>query len=121
MPPAEEGVLSEHGCVPQFVRSSPTQVLGGGCTLSGGPGITLVRYLSGLTCFLRGLFLLISRACETLGKGGPKSVDLSANVLPFLVINLAYLISASRLTRAQPGCWPPDLALYPLHYYVKKI
>ena len=63
----------------------------------------------------------ISRACETLGRGGPKSVDLSANVLPFLVINLAYLISASWLTRTQPRCWPPDLALYLLHYCVKKI
>ena len=41
---------------------------------------------------------LIRRACETTGRGGFKSVDLSANVFPFMVMNFAYLISASRLT-----------------------
>jgi len=43
---------------------------------------------------------LVSRACETLySVASPKCVDLSANVLPFLVIQFAYLISASRLAR----------------------
>jgi len=37
-----------------------------------------------------------------MGLGGFKCVDLSANVFPFLLTNVAYLISASRLTeRAQ--------------------
>ena len=44
--------------------------------------------------------LIISRACETLyGAGDLKVVDLSANVLPFLVIHISYLISASWLPR----------------------
>ena len=33
-----------------------------------------------------------------MGWGGFKSVDLSANVFSFMVMNFAYLISASRLT-----------------------
>jgi len=33
-----------------------------------------------------------------MGLGEFKCVDLSANVFPFLVTNVAYLISASRLT-----------------------
>jgi len=42
----------------------------------------------------------ISRACETLySVASPKFVDLSVNVLPFLVIQFAYLISASWLPR----------------------
>ena len=43
----------------------------------------------------------ISRACETLYRRVPvsKSLDWSANVVPFLVIQFAYLISASRLMR----------------------
>ena len=43
---------------------------------------------------------VISRACETLyGVGDSKVVDLSANVLLFLVIHIAYLISASWLNK----------------------
>ena len=46
------------------------------------------------------MIFYLSRACETLyGAGDSKVVDLSANVLLFLVIHIAYLISASWLPR----------------------
>jgi len=49
---------------------------------------------------LKGWGRLLVEACETIdGAGGPKVVDLSANVLPFSVTRVAYLISASWLPR----------------------
>jgi len=47
-----------------------------------------------------------------MGLGGFKCVDLSANVFPFLVTNVAYLISASRLTeRAERANMALDSAM----------
>jgi len=45
------------------------------------------------------IITIISRGCETIRCGASKAVDLSVGVLPFSVIQVAYLISANWLPR----------------------
>jgi hypothetical protein len=84
-------VVSHTGSSAQGTVGDTRRAAGGG-RLSGSIDLRAVSGSKNLC-----LLVELARLCY----GAQENVDLSANVLPFLVTHLAYLISASRL-----ACWP---------------